>query len=288
MKKQSLRQPTLLGTLFAHRDDKIAHFAYHEERHFEAVARSKGKEQEYAGIVVDMLMGRSGSKTNHPNWRTLINKHILYCPGDKVLPIHNLAYQFYLIGGYLTTYADIRDETVKDMLASHSVTNDAKGRVMELYVIERMKSLQTFDFYAKRIDANGNLGAQNKFRAKDLTIKYFPTQSVPYDIQWNRNWLLIPLNSNYPGADVLLWDARQQLLVAVQFTAGIVHKHANSFFTGANPLVDRWKTASGAKKFWFVWVAPQPTVSAANSGHYYASLTDLQHTIAPLLSYFAQ
>jgi hypothetical protein len=201
-----------------------------------------------------------------------------------VQPIHDLARQFYLTRGYLKRAGAITDATVKEVLASEVATADAKGRMLELYVVSCMETMQTFELHARPIRRDGKLStAVHLFSARALTTVYFATQGVPPGLSWTVNTLFVPLNSNYPGADMLLWDAQERLLVAIQVTVGSIKDHAMTF----TPSLQRaWKRAAGARELRFAWLAPEAKVTAAHAGQFYLPLQSIQTGLAPLVAHY--
>jgi len=106
---------------------------------------------------------------------------------------------------------------------------------------------------------------------------------VPPDLSWTVNTLFVPFNSNYPGADMLLWNAQERLLVAVQVTVGRIKDHAMSFTPS---LQEARKRAAGARELRFAWLAPEANVNAANAGQFYISLQSIQAGLAPLVAHY--
>ena len=94
--------------------------------------------------------------------------------------------------------------------------------------------------------------------------------------------LLVPLNPNYPGIDVLLWDAKSCVLVGVQITVR-ARPHKMSF-TAA--LERAWVEASGATTFRFVWAAPSVDATSIARGQYVVTLDALRVVCAPLLAHY--
>jgi len=277
---------TLAKTLEHHRDRRLRALSYAEDAHLRARVTRQDDQAAYPGIILDMLIGRGAVGTRYPSADRLINKHILYyCSEDNsVRQIHDLARQFYLIGGYLKRAGGIADSTVKEVLFSADTTADAKGRMLELYLAGCIDTMQTFELHARPIGPNGSLGDEVPvFSARALKTQYFPTQGVPPNLRWTDNMCFVPLNSNYPGADLLLWDATERLLVAVQVTVHRIKDHAMTFTPN---LQDAWKRAAGAAELRIVWLAPEANVLAAHAGQYYMSLTSIQPNLAPLVAHY--
>jgi len=280
------RKASLAETLEWHRDRRIYAIEDREATHLRVHVTDPSDRQSYAGIVLEMLIGRDHIRPRYPEAQRLINKHILYyhASDDSVRPIHDLARQFYLVRGYLKLAGDLGDATIKDVLASLTATADTKGRVLELYVTGCMASLQTFQLQARPVLRSGHLGTLTiVFNARALRIQYFPSQSVPSGLPWTTSMLLVPLNSNYPGVDLLLWDAQDRLLLAIQITVRRIRDHSMSFTAG---LQAAWKQASGARELRFAWLAPAADVTRVHAGQYYISLQSIQADLAPLVAHY--
>ena len=121
------------------------------------------------------------------------------------------------------------------------------------------------------------------FSARALTTVCFATQGVPPDLSWTVNNLFVPFNRNYPNADMLLWDAQERLLVAVQVTVGRIKDHA-MFFTPS--LQEAWKRAAETRELRYAWLAPKANVTAAHAGQFYISLKSIQAGLAPLVAHY--
>jgi hypothetical protein len=280
------RKDTLAKTLEWHRRQRLYAVEDREAAHLRVRVTEPRDRSVYAGIILDMLIDRSAIATRFLEAPRLINKHMLYynADDDSVRPIHDLARQFYLASGYLKRAGDLADATIKDVLASTKVTADSKGRMLELYLVACMEAKQTFELRALPIRPDGTLGAAVPvFSARALTAHYFPTQGVPSEISWGTSALLVPLNSNYPGADLLLWDKQERVLVAIQVTVGRIRDHAMSF---TPELMKAWRRSSGAKEVRFVWLAPAANVTRIHAGQYFLPLNSLQADLAPLVAHY--
>ena len=277
---------TLAETLEQHRRQRLRVLSYHESRHLENHVRTDPeKQRQYAGVVLEMLVGRPDVTTRYVRASDIINKHVLFHDKatDSVRPIHDLARQLYLAEGYLKRAGDLADTTVKDVLSSALVTADSKGRMLELYVANCMEAMQTFELMAQRVRADGTLGKEARLiAAKALTTTYFPTQGVP-PLSWAVSALFVPLNSSYPGLDLLLWDAHERVLVAIQVTVGAIKNHKATL---TPRLEAAWIKAANARQLRYAWLAPAAEVTPAHAGHYYVSLASLQGRLAPLVAHY--
>jgi hypothetical protein len=278
-------EPTLAARLAKLVDERLRILVLHEANHRRARLLEDAEKTDYAGIILDMLLARSGVGERYPSIGLLLNKQLAYYDEQTTLvrPIHELARRFYLTQGYLRP-GGLLDETVKDVLGNRAATNDTKGRTVEAYVICCMQQLATFVLQAQPWHAAGRaLGRPEAvIDAAALTLHRFGSQGVPGDIAWNRSLLLVPLNPNYPGVDLLLWDVRSRTLVGMQFTVR-TRAHKMSF---SPALEQAWCAASGATTFRFVWAARSTTSTAIRGGHYFVDLDALASLCAPLLRHY--
>ena len=280
-------EPTLAQRLAPRVVARIGVFFAHEKNHKAARVTDEEDRSDYDGLILDMLLARPEAGTRHAAVGLLINRQLVYYDEQTTLvrPIHELARRFYLTRGYLRP-SGLLNSTVKDILGNPTATSDSKGRAIESYVICCMEEKSTFTLQAQLCIAAGKkVGkAAVVFDAKALSRHDFGSQGVPGGIPWRENLLLVPLNSNYPGVDVLLWDVQTRTLVGVQFAVR-ARPHRMSF----TPALERaWCAASGATTFRFVWAAPSVASTSITRGQYLVTLDVLRVLCAPLLAHYSR
>jgi len=123
------QQTTLAATLEKHRQARLSIMKSREEQHVSSQITNSDTSKRYNCFILDMLIGRPNVTTRQLGAPRFINKDLLYYneADDSVRPIHDLARQFYLTGGYLKRAGSIGEATVKEVLASKIVTADTKG-----------------------------------------------------------------------------------------------------------------------------------------------------------------
>lgn len=137
----------------------------------------------------------------------------------KVCPIHAIAREAISSSykmNHLTTELEV---TYRTVMRSDKITNDTKGRIIELYFIEILQRQRKFDFPA----TTAATGTEIKRLVGDIDIVHsFAGNAVPLLTQNEcpptQNTLLIPLIPNYPYIDVLLYLGRRKMLIAIQVT----------------------------------------------------------------------
>ena len=278
-------EPTLAERLAAFTKDRLRILGLHEASHRRARLQEASDKEAYAGIILDMLLARPDVDARYPTVDVVTNKQLVFFDDQTTLlrPIHELVRRFYLTQGYLRP-GGLLNATVKDILSNEAATSDSKGRTVESYVICCMEETATFVLEAQPYNGarRGLASAETVFEARALVRYNFGSQHVPGGIRWSQNLLLVPLNPNYPGVDVLLWDAISCVLVGVQFTVG-KRSHPMTF---TSQMQDAWVAASGAKTFRFVWATPSVDSTSIERGQYLVTLDALRVLCAPLLAHY--
>ena len=278
-------EPILAERLEKLTRERLRILGLHEENHLAVRVNDARKMTMYAGIILDMLLARPDVDTRYPTIDVVTNKQLVFFDDQTTLlrPIHELVRRFYLTQGYLRP-GGLLNATVKDILSNKAATSDSKGRTVESYVICCMEERATFTLQAQPFNAarKALARAETVFDARTLVRHNFGSQRVPGDVPWGQNLLLVPLNPNYPGVDVLLWDVQTHTLVGVQFTVR-ARPHRMSF----TPALEReWCVASGAATFRFVWAAPSVDSTSIERGQYLVTLDALRELCAPLLAHY--
>ncbi|CAG8439181.1 12766_t:CDS:1 [Cetraspora pellucida] len=98
-----------------------------------------------------------------------------------------------------------------------------------------------------------------KNKKLDHVVKFIDN-STPNKFNQKLTILFLPLSSNYPGVDFLIWDSKGKILYAFQITIGLLNNHIESkkkFMTGN--LIDKWAFMCEVKRkdVKFVWIAPR-------------------------------
>ncbi|CAG8527089.1 27915_t:CDS:2 [Dentiscutata erythropus] len=162
---------------------------------------------------------------------------------DTYVAIHPLARRAIINSQKTHPLQEFRDTVSTIFLSANHYSNDTKERLAELYITTLFDIMKTLKF-------------------KIIT----PIES--FDV--NLNTLFIPLSSNYPGVDFLIWDTIYRELFAFQITISSSTSHRkskNNFMEGENSLKSKWATLCGIEndKVKFIWLVPDSFIKNDNS-----------------------
>jgi hypothetical protein len=129
---------------------------------------------------------------------------------------------------------NIFELAVCTVFESHLYTNDAKGRMLELYLLEVLRDMwkdqkPKMELKAHKIDQHGD-AVRNRTDLHHLHFEHdkvrfieFGGGTVPPQGSFPRSTsaFLIPTRINYPEFDLLYWDAVHQKLIAFSITVGL-------------------------------------------------------------------
>ena len=250
----------------------------HERSHVQNRLADPADRDAYRGLVLDMLIERGAVLSRHAHAPTLINQHLLYVHKETIRPIHEVARQFYLSLGYGKART-LLDVTAKQVFSEGTVSDTTQGCLARLYIVACLTDAPTVVLSGRRYTARLQVAAKREpiFDGGGLRRVDFREQ-VPASADWRSNLLLVPTNPSAQGADLFLWDASARLLVALQVT--VSNTHALTFNLN---LEERWKAASNAAAFKFVWAAPRSLQRGPKADHYFVDFATLAKAGCPLL-----
>jgi len=295
LRQQSTRKGAnvkLLDELEQYTTSRRIAWKFVEETHYNKVTASDQRKKEiYASMVFSMYVNRSGDQYVRDlatNGVSLMNKHIMFWDSEKAqfFCINNLARQVFVEKYLSETQLPVSQSTIQDILASKSVTQSVKGSVAEMIIISAMRSLlqkgKSMSFETHEIQKGPELKrTTTTHNFSGFGSSQFSTQSVDPLIDFSRSQMLVPKNSNYPGTDLIFWDASKKVLTFCQVTVGPVKKHALL----SAILWGQWVTKAQAKSAIFVWIAPNVDFGDHNIRQHHISFNFLE-TIQPLLQFY--
>jgi hypothetical protein len=152
------------------------------------------------------------------------------------------------------------DTAFELVLKGATFTNDVKGRVLEQYVVA---CLERGKLWSGSAVSSGPKGGHRKPLKMLVHIDYvvnFAGQGTPSDrVDLNQSIMFVPLNSNYPAVDLLIWDAKNTKLFAVQVT---IREKVSDHMTETladdgkwTSLKQQWLEFCGADEIELIWLA---------------------------------
>ena len=152
------------------------------------------------------------------------------------------------------------DVAIAQVLSDDSFTNDVKGRVLEKYVIESLERIKLWKGSASSVGPKGGKRSPLAMHVDISRVLHFAGMKTPTadDINFEQSVMFVPLNSNYPAVDLLIWDAKQKTLFAIQLTIREkVSDHMKETLDGDTwtSLQNDWKSLCGADKVELIWVS---------------------------------
>eukprot|EP01132_Coremiostelium_polycephalum_P003128 gene3128-3910_t len=126
------------------------------------------------------------------------------------------------------------------------LSTDARGRIVEHYLIERIEKDRKFVSPVSPID----------YKTDNCTCV------------WDTNRLIVPDSPNFLHLDWIIWDYSKKYLYVFQVTLGASHSY--------NWNESKWKKKSGATKVFFIWVATSKlTINHSLDGQYLVYIQNL-------------
>ncbi|CAI2198239.1 13293_t:CDS:2, partial [Funneliformis geosporum] len=188
-----------------------------------------------------------------------------------IIAIHPLA-KLAIIYGHNKEIINGIQMVASTVLQSSAYTNDAKGRVAELYIITEMAIKRLFEFKCRNFSRTKSVKFDQKVQF-DNVIR-FTNNDVPIHLNnfnIDQTTFFIPESPTYPFVDCLLWDSHDEILFAFQITVSKLEKHADSaknFLTrNNNSTLKKWATLCDINEsnIFFIWIAPDDVVEGCIS-----------------------
>jgi hypothetical protein len=152
------------------------------------------------------------------------------------------------------------DAAFELVLKDATFTNDVKGRVVEQYVVTCLERSKQWNGSAVSTGPNGGKRKPLRMNIDIVEVVHFAGNSTPFDdVDLDQSIMFVPLNSNYPAVDLLMWDANNKTLFAIQVTIREkVSDHMKDALQGDKwtTLKNRWrKYCSSADKVELIWLS---------------------------------
>jgi hypothetical protein len=151
------------------------------------------------------------------------------------------------------------DVAFDQVFSDNSFTNDTKGRVLEKYLIDCLGRNKLWRISAKSLGPKGGKRNPLKMQVAFSQVLHFAGNETPVlsdDVNLKESAMFVPFNSNYPAVDLLIWDAKQMHLFAIQVTVReMVSDHMKENADKWPPLAEKWKKFCGAKMVDLIWVS---------------------------------
>jgi hypothetical protein len=152
------------------------------------------------------------------------------------------------------------DAAFELVLKDATFTNDVKGRVLEQYVVTCLERGKLWSGSALSCGPKGGKKPPLKMLVQIDDVVHFAGQSTPSDrVDLNQSIMFVPLNSNYPAVDLLIWDAKNTTLFAVQIT---IREKVSDHMTETladdgkwTSLKQQWLEFCGADEIELIWLA---------------------------------
>jgi hypothetical protein len=111
------------------------------------------------------------------------------------------------------------DTAFELVLKDATFTNDVKGRVLEQYVVTCLERGKLWSGSAVSSGPQGGKRKPLKMNVGIEKVVHFVGSHTPVSgVDLDQSIMFVPLNSNYPAVDLLVWDANNKTLFAIQVT----------------------------------------------------------------------
>jgi hypothetical protein len=194
-------------------------------------------------------------------------------------------------------YVQALQSAYREVFATPTLDASARGFILQRYIIQQFRAAASFALLGRQYDADHALSAPRQFCSARLQLRVVEWNGngvPPFTLSRLEDLLLVPLTSNYPGVDFLIWKADTETLFLFQVTVRSVAQHSD-FWQNRQQLQDEWAAMLGVKTFERVWITPDvnagvPEAARSNAGQWACSLALLKSTnseLFPLLQELA-